>query len=103
MGAAVKFDNLAVMEPRAATRKPAMYKVMMLNDDYTPMELVVDILQTVFNKTREEANRTMMEVHNRGHAVAGVYTRDVAETKADMAVMMARREEHPLQCTVEQE
>lgn len=103
MGAAHKYDNLAVLEPRIETRKPQLYKVVMLNDDYTPMEMVIDILKTVFNKAPEEANRLMIEVHNRGSAVCGIYTRDVAETKADMAIGFARREEHPLQCVLERE
>jgi len=103
MGAAHKYDNLAVLEPRVETHKPPLFKVVMLNDDYTPMEFVVDILKSVFNKPVEEANRLMIEVHNRGSAVCGVFTRDVAETKADMAIDYARREEHPLQCVVEKE
>lgn len=103
MGAAYKYDNLAVLEPRIDTRKPQLYKVVMLNDDYTPMEFVIELLKGVFNKTTEEANRLMMEVHNRGAAVCGIYTRDVAETKADMAIDHARREEHPLQCVCEKE
>lgn len=103
MGVAHKLDNLAVLEPRVETRKPQLYKVKMLNDDYTPMEFVIELLKTVFHKTQEEANRLMMEVHNRGAAVCGVYTREVAETKADMAIDFARREEHPLQCVLESE
>lgn len=103
MGAAPKYDNLAVLEPRIETRKPQLYKVVMVNDDYTPMELVIDILKSVFNKTKEEANRLMMEVHNRGAAICGVYTRDIAETKADLAVAVARRDEQPLQCVIEKE
>lgn len=103
MGAAHKFEHLAVLEPRTQTRKPQLYKVVMLNDDFTPMEMVVSILKNVFHKTQEEAARLMLEVHNRGSAVAGVFTRDIAETKADRAVEMARREEHPLQCVLERE
>lgn len=103
MGAAHKYDNLAVLEPRIETRKPQLYKVVMLNDDYTPMEFVIELLKGVFNKTTEEANRLTMEIHNRGSAVCGVFTRDVAETKADMAIDYARREEHPLQCVCEKE
>lgn len=103
MGAAHKLDNLAVLEPRVSADKPPLFKVVMLNDDYTPMETVIDILKSVFNKSTEEANRTMMEVHNRGSAICGLYTRDVAETKADLAIDYARREEHPLQCVIERE
>lgn len=103
MGAAHKLEELAVLEPRTQAKKPPLYKVVMLNDDYTPMEFVVEVLKSVFNRTQEEAFRLMMEVHNRGSAVAGVYTRDIAETKAEIAVTYARLEEHPLHCAVERE
>jgi len=103
MGAAEKLENLAVLEPRTVTEKPSLYKVVMLNDDYTPMEFVISMLKAVFHKTQEEATRLMLEIHNRGATVVGIYTRDIAETKADTAVDMARREEHPLQCVLEQE
>jgi len=103
MGAAHKYENVAVLEPKTQTQKPPLFKVIMLNDDFTPMEFVVDVLKSVFNKTKEEAIRLMMEVHNRGSAICGVYTRDIAETKADLAILYARKEEHPLQCTLERE
>lgn len=103
MSAAHKYDNLAVLEPRVSAYKPPLYKVVMLNDDYTPMEFVITVVKKVFNKTQEEANRIMMEVHNRGSSVVGVYTRDVAETKADLVIEYARMEEHPLQCVVSEE
>lgn len=103
MGAAHKYDNLAVLEPKVQTHKPPLYKVVMLNDDYTPMEFVVTVVKKVFNKTQEEANRIMMEVHNRGSAVCGLYTRDVADTKADLVIEYARMQEHPLQAVVDQE
>ena len=88
---------------RPKTKKPAMYKVLMLNDDYTPMEFVVFVLESYFNKTREEATRIMMHVHRRGVGICGVYTYDVAETKVNQVMDMARKEQHPLQCTLEKE
>lgn len=103
MSVAHKYDNLAVLEPKVQVSKPPLFKVVMMNDDYTPMEFVVTVVKKVFNKTHEEASRIMLEVHNRGSAVCGVYTRDIAETKADLAIEYARMEEHPLQCVVSQE
>jgi ATP-dependent Clp protease adaptor protein ClpS len=80
-----------------------MYKVLMLNDDYTPMEFVVDVLQHIFQKTREEANKIMLHVHQKGVGVCGVYTYEVAETKVTQTVDYARKNQHPLQCTLEKE
>jgi len=88
---------------RPKTKKPAMYKVLMLNDDYTPMEFVVFVLENFFSKSREEATRIMMHVHRRGVGICGVYTYDVAETKVNQVMDMARKEQHPLQCTLEKE
>lgn len=88
---------------RPKTKKPAMYKVLMLNDDYTPMEFVVFVLEQYFSKSREEATRIMMHVHRRGVGICGVYTYDVAETKVNQVMDMARKEQHPLQCTLEKE
>lgn len=78
-----------------------MYAVVLLNDDYTPMEFVVWILQTVFFKDREEATRLMLQVHNDGRGVAGIFTHDVARTKAVQVEQLAKKHEHPLACTVE--
>ena len=88
---------------RARTKKPSMYKVLMLNDDYTPMEFVVDVLQHIFQKTREEATKIMLHVHQKGVGVCGVYTYEVAETKVTQTVDSARKNQHPLQCTLEKE
>jgi ATP-dependent Clp protease adaptor protein ClpS len=88
---------------RTRTKKPSMYKVLMLNDDYTPMEFVVDVLQHIFQKTREEANKIMLHVHQKGVGVCGVYTYEVAETKVTQTVDYARKNQHPLQCTLEKE
>lgn len=85
------------------TKKPSMYRVLILNDDYTPMEFVVLILEHCFAKSREEATRIMLHVHNFGVGVCGVYPFDVAETKVAQVLDLARRNEHPLQCTMERE
>ncbi len=88
---------------RTRTKKPSMYKVLMLNDDYTPMEFVVDVLQHIFHKNREEATQIMLHVHQKGVGVCGVYTYEVAETKVTQTVDYARKNQHPLQCTLEKE
>lgn len=92
-----------VVRSRPKTRKPAMYKVLMLNDDYTPMEFVVHVLERFFQKTREEATRIMLHVHRRGVGVCGAYTYEVAETKVTQVMDLARQNQHPLQCTIEKE
>ncbi len=88
---------------RAKTKKPSMYKVLMLNDDYTPMEFVVHVLERFFGKPQEEAVRIMLHVHQRGVGVCGVFTYEVAETKVTQVIDFARKNEHPLQCTLEKE
>lgn len=88
---------------RVRTKKPSMYRVLILNDDYTPMEFVVLILERFFGKSREQATRIMLHVHQKGVGVCGVYTYEVAETKVAQVMDMARRNEHPLQCTMEKE
>jgi len=85
------------------TKKPSLYRVLLLNDDYTPMEFVVLVLEHFFNKSREEATRIMLHVHNHGVGVCGVFPLDVAETKVQQVMDLARRSEHPLQCTKERE
>jgi ATP-dependent Clp protease adaptor protein ClpS len=92
-----------VVKARPKTRKPPMYKVLMLNDDYTPMEFVVHVLERFFQKSREEATRIMLHVHRRGVGVCGVYTYEVAETKVTQVMDLARQNQHPLQCTIEKE
>lgn len=84
-------------------KKPSMYRVLLLNDDYTPMEFVVLVLEHFFNKSREEATRIMLHVHNHGVGVCGVFPIEVAETKVAQVMDLARRNEHPLQCTKERE
>lgn len=95
-------DGLAV-KVKTKSKKPSLYKVMLLNDDFTPMEFVVYVLERVFRRTRDEATDIMLKVHNDGVGVAGVYTYEVAETKVDQVMMLARKNEHPLQCTMERE
>ena len=90
-----------VVKTRTKTRKPAMYKVLMLNDDYTPMEFVVHVLERFFQKSRDEATRIMLHVHRRGVGVCGVFTYEVAETKVTQVMDLARQNQHPLQCTIE--
>jgi ATP-dependent Clp protease adaptor protein ClpS len=92
-----------VVETKPKTKKPSMYKVLMLNDDYTPMEFVVHILERFFNKNRQEATRIMMHVHRRGVGICGVYTYEVAETKVTQVMDFARQHQHPLQCTLEKD
>ncbi len=85
------------------TKKPSLYKVLMLNDDYTPMEFVIEVLEKFFNKGREEATQIMLHVHQKGIGICGVYTYDVAETKAMQVTNYARKFEHPLQMQLEKE
>ena len=85
------------------TKKPAMYRVLLLNDDFTPMDFVIHILERFFSKNRDEATEIMFQVHRRGVGVCGVYTYEVAETKVNLVMDYARKNEHPLQCTMEKE
>lgn len=88
---------------RPKTKKPSMYKVLMLNDDYTPMEFVVHVLERFFSKNRDEATQIMLHVHQRGVGVCGVFTYEVAETKVTQVMDLARQQQHPLQCTIEKD
>jgi len=90
-----------VVKARPKTRKPAMYKVLMLNDDYTPMEFVVHVLEKFFSKDHEAATRIMLHVHHHGLGECGVYTYEVAETKVTQVMDFARKHQHPLQCVME--
>ena len=92
-----------VVKTKPKTKKPSMYKVLMLNDDYTPMEFVVLILERFFAKSRQEATRIMLHVHRRGVGICGVYTYEVAETKVTQVMDFARQHQHPLQCTLEKD
>ena len=90
-----------VVKAKPQTKKPSMYKVLMLNDDYTPMEFVVLVLQRFFTMGIEDATRVMLQVHQQGIAVCGVFTYEVAETKVSQVIDFARENQHPLQCTLE--
>ena len=92
-----------VTSTKPKLQKPSMYRVLLLNDDYTPMEFVVYVLEAIFNKNREEATQIMLHVHQNGLGLCGVYTYEVAETKVAQVVDSARRNQHPLQCTMEKD
>jgi len=85
------------------TKKPSLYRVLILNDDYTPMEFVIYVLERFFNKSRDEATTIMLHVHQNGVGVCGIFTYEVAETKVAQVLDLAKRSEHPLQCTMEKE
>ena len=86
---------------RVETKKPALYKVLMLNDDYTPMEFVVMVLQRFFRMDIEQATRVMLHVHQRGVGICGIFSLEVAETKVNQVMDCARQHQHPLQCALE--
>ena len=94
-------DRGVVTKTRPKTKKPSMYRVLMMNDDYTPMEFVVQVLVGIFNKTPEQATQVMLSVHQSGVGVCGIYTYEVAETKVSQTMDAAKRAQHPLQCTME--
>jgi len=94
-------DTGVATRTRPKTKKPSNYKVLMLNDDYTPMEFVVHVLERFFQKGREEATRIMLHVHQHGVGECGVYTYEVAETKVTQVMDFARKHQHPLQCVME--
>ncbi len=95
-------DGLAVEEARPKVKQPPMYKVVLLNDDYTPMEFVVHVLENFFNMGREQATRVMLNVHSQGKGVCGIYTREVSETKVSQVNEYARQNNHPLLCDMEE-
>ena len=102
-GADTGVRSAVITQTKPKTQKPAMYRVLLLNDDYTPMEFVVHVLERFFNKQNEEANRIMMHVHQKGVGICGVYTYEVAETKVAQVMNFSRQHQHPLQCTMEKE
>src|SRR6478752_7457317 len=87
---------------KAKVKPPPLFKVMLLNDDYTPMDFVVVVLQTVFAMSREKATQVMLQVHREGMGVCGTYTREVATAKVGQGIDLARKHQHPLQCTMEE-
>lgn len=98
-----KSNTGTLTRTRSKTKKPSLYKVLLLNDDYTPMEFVVHILERIFSKQHEEAQTIMLHVHQRGVGMCGVFTFEVAETKVAQVLDFARQNQHPLQCTMEKE
>ena len=92
-----------VTKTRPKTKKPSLYRVLLLNDDYTPMEFVVSVLEHFFGKASEEAVRIMLHVHQKGVGICGVFTYEVAETKVSHVMDFARQHQHPLQCTIEKD
>lgn len=94
--------DLAV-RTKSRTQRPPMYKVLLLNDDFTPMEFVVHVLERLFNMSHSQAIEIMLTVHRRGVAVVGVFSHEIAETKVAQVMQLARRQQHPLQCTMEKE
>jgi ATP-dependent Clp protease adaptor protein ClpS len=99
-------DGVQILEKpleQPKTKRPSLYKVLILNDDYTPMEFVVHVLERYFHKNRDEATGIMLSVHHEGVGVCGVYTYEVAETKVLQVMEFARQHQHPLQCVMERE
>lgn len=96
-------DAAVIVDSKAKTKRPPLYKVLLLNDDYTPMEFVVHVLERFFGLSHSQAFELMLTVHKKGVAVVGVYSFEVAETKVGQVMDFARRHQHPLQCTMEKE
>ena len=94
--------GLVVEEAKPRLKRPPLYHVILLNDDYTPMEFVVDVLERIFNLDRTHATRVMLEVHTRGKGVCGAFTYEIAETKVAQVTSYARQHQHPLLCTMEE-
>ena len=90
-----------LLDTKPKTKKPSMYNVLLLNDDYTPMEFVISVLESIFNKKQEDATQIMLHVHKKGVGICGTFTYEVAETKCKAVIDMAKKNEHPLQCTME--
>ena len=95
-------DGLALEEARPKLKEPSMYKVFLLNDDYTPMEFVVTLLEKLFGMDREKATRIMLQVHSQGKGICGIYTYEIAETKVAQVNEYAQRHQHPLMCSMEE-
>ena len=97
-----KFSSI-VLEEKPKLKKPPLYKVIMLNDDYTPMEFVIEMLQTYFSKSQEQATQIMLHIHQKGIGICGLYTYEIAESKATQVLDKARKNQHPLQIKLEKE
>ena len=96
-----EFQKGLLLDTKPKTKKPSMYNVLLMNDDYTPMEFVVMVLEKIFNKKQEEATRIMLHVHQKGIGICGTFTYEVAESKCKAVIDLAKKNEHPLQCTME--
>ncbi len=96
-------DELAVKEAKPALKRPPMYKVIIMNDDYTPMEFVVEVLESFFYMSREKATQVMLQVHTQGKGICGIFSRDVAETKITQVNDYSQQNQHPLLCSMEAE
>ena len=94
--------DLAVEEARPKLKRPPLYRVLLINDDFTPMEFVVDILETIFGMQRTRATQVMLEVHTKGKGVCGVFSHEIAETKVAQVMGVAKQHQHPLLCTMEE-
>ncbi len=94
-------DDLAIEIARPRLKKPPLYRVLLLNDDYTTMEFVVLVLQSIFSHSEEKAAQIMLHVHQKGVGICGIYTREIAESKVEQVIAYAKQNEHPLQCTME--
>lgn len=98
-----KEHGVAVAEAEPEVKQPRMFKVLLLNDDYTPMDFVVQVLRKFFHKTTEQATKVMLQVHYEGQGIAGIYTAEIAETKVAQVNDFSRAHDHPLMCTMEEE
>ncbi|MDR2877675.1 MAG: ATP-dependent Clp protease adapter ClpS [Chromatiales bacterium] len=94
-------DGVALQEKKPELRRPPLYKVILLNDDYTPMDFVIYVLQKFFGMNQEQATQVMLQVHTKGLGVCGIFNRDIAETKVALVNQFAREHQHPLKCTME--
>jgi ATP-dependent Clp protease adaptor protein ClpS len=94
-------NDLALEEARPKLKRPPLYRVILVNDDYTPMEFVVEVLETVFGMERNNATRVMLEVHTKGKGICGMYNYEIAETKVAQVTSIAQQQQHPLLCTME--
>jgi len=94
--------DLAVAEARPKLKRPPLYRVILINDDYTPMEFVVEVLESIFSMERPKATRVMLEVHTKGKGICGVYNFEIAETKVAQVMSIAQQQQHPLLCTMEE-
>jgi len=97
----IENDELMLETARPRLKRPGLYRVMLLNDDYTTMDFVVQVLRAIFHHGEERAAQIMLHVHQRGAGVCGIYTREIAESKVEQVMRFAEQNEHPLQCTME--